>query len=82
MKRAISFQSLLIGIAVTNWAVAQPPAAAPETPREQVIKSFDRKAPQVGEPLPDVTLLDADGKEFRLASLRGKHTVLVFGCLT
>ncbi|MBW3601009.1 MAG: hypothetical protein KY475_27550 [Planctomycetes bacterium] len=38
--------------------------------------------PAVGEMLPDVAVYDAAGKEFPLRSLRGKHAVLVFGCLT
>ena len=38
--------------------------------------------PAVGETLPDITAFDANGKPFRLSSLKGSHTVLVFGCLT
>ncbi len=38
--------------------------------------------PAVGDPLPDVTVLDETGKEFPLRSLRGEYSVLVFGCLT
>jgi len=40
------------------------------------------RGPAVGEKLPDVTAYDAEGKPFRLSSLKGSHTVLVFGCLT
>ena len=43
---------------------------------------FDESAPKVGDPLPDVTAVDADGNEFKLSSLKGHYTVLVFGCLT
>ena len=38
--------------------------------------------PAIGDVLPDVTALDENGKEISLRSLRGKYTVLVFGCLT
>lgn len=38
--------------------------------------------PKVGSQLPDVTAFDADGKPFSTKQLRGKHAVLVFGCLT
>lgn len=38
--------------------------------------------PKVGTALPEVTAYDADGKEFSTKQLRGKHAVLVFGCLT
>jgi hypothetical protein len=56
-------------------------AQRPEAPRETVTRAF-ASAPKVGEPLPDVTVYDDAGREFPLASLRGKHAVLVFGCLT
>jgi cytochrome oxidase Cu insertion factor (SCO1/SenC/PrrC family) len=36
----------------------------------------------VGSTLPNLTLLDEEGKEFSLASLRGSHAVIIFGCLT
>ena len=37
---------------------------------------------QVGQQLPDITVYDADGKPFRMADLKGKYSVIVFGCLT
>jgi len=43
---------------------------------------FDRSSPGVGDELPDVSGYRSDGSEISLKSLRGKHTVLVFGCLT
>ena len=63
---------------------ARRPNAKPgvESPKERVNRKFESTAPGIGEPLPDVTVLDADGREFSLRSLRGKYTVLVFGCLT
>ncbi len=36
----------------------------------------------VGQPLPDITVYDAQGNEFSLSSLKGNYSVLVFGCLT
>ena len=38
--------------------------------------------PEVGDPLPDVTAFDDQGKPFNLKRLRCRHVVLVFGCLT
>ena len=38
--------------------------------------------PQAGDPLPDISVYDAQGDPFELASVKGKPTVLVFGCLT
>jgi hypothetical protein len=37
---------------------------------------------KVGFPLPELVVFDADGKEFKTASLKGSYSVLVFGCLT
>ena len=50
--------------------------------REQVRIRFAARSPKVGELLPDVSAFDADGKPFKLSSLKGQYTVLVFGCLT
>ena len=38
--------------------------------------------PKVGQPLPELTVYDAKGNEFKLSSLKQHYTVLVFGCLT
>ena len=32
--------------------------------------------------MPEVSAFDSEGKPFQLSSTRGKHTVIVFGCLT
>ena len=37
---------------------------------------------ELGMQAPDVTVVDEEGNEFSLQSERGKHVVLVFGCLT
>ena len=39
-------------------------------------------SPLVGHPAPDVTLRGADGREFRLSSLRGRPLVLMIGSYT
>ncbi|MFT5498675.1 MAG: cytochrome oxidase Cu insertion factor (SCO1/SenC/PrrC family) [Kiritimatiellia bacterium] len=41
-----------------------------------------RKAPALGDPLPDLTAYTADGQPVKLRDLKGHPTVLVFGCLT
>ena len=38
--------------------------------------------PQPGDLMPDVSGFDAEGNPFNLTKLHGKHTVIVFGCLT
>ncbi|GEM_PF-2496425 len=43
---------------------------------------FSANLPKVGQPLPDLTVFDGGGKEFKLSSLKQHYTVLVFGCLT
>jgi len=43
---------------------------------------FVKKAPTVGDSLPEVTVFTPDGKEFKTADLKKQYTVLVFGCLT
>ena len=43
---------------------------------------FEQDAPQIGATVPDLTVYDADGKEFRLHTIKGHYTVLVLGCLT
>jgi cytochrome oxidase Cu insertion factor (SCO1/SenC/PrrC family) len=45
-------------------------------------EDFVKEKPTVGDALPDLTVYDTDGKEVKTSSLRGHHTVLVFGCLT
>jgi len=37
---------------------------------------------KIGQAMPDLSIHDAEGNEFRIADLKGKHSVVVFGCLT
>ena len=52
------------------------------TAGERLVLRFDRSAPQLGDPLPDVSAHDAQGKQFKLRDVKGHYTVLTFGCLT
>lgn len=64
--------------------------AAPLQPGQQNMefvdrfnKQFEGRAPKVGaQMLEELTAFDGAGKEFKFESLKGKHTVIVFGCLT
>ncbi len=60
--------------------------AAPGTTFAQQPKKneedFVKEKPAVGDPLPDLSVYSPDGKEVKLSSLRGRHVVLTFGCLT
>ena len=71
---------LTIGGLMLGRGMAQPPS--PESMRARLQRRFDATSPDVGEPVPDVTLFDADGKPFSLRRLKEHYTVLVFGCLT
>ncbi len=58
-------------------------AQAQLNPRQQAIHRFEATAPAVGEPLPDLKVYDAGGKELQLGQLlQGHYTVIVLGCLT
>ena len=79
-----AFVMLLIVPTVTGQ---QPDRKEPgKGARNQMAKAmqarFDRASPEIGALLPDVSGYRSDGTEISLKSLRGKHTVLVFGCLT
>ena len=77
-------QRLAVGIALTLLlpavALAQPGGGG--SPRAAATERFEREAPAVGEPLPDLKVHKADGDEVRLRDLlQGHYTVLVLGCL-
>ena len=68
--------------AKTEPAKKQRPKRKGLGPGELLVLRFDRDAPQIGDPLPDVAGFDADGEQFPLRNLKGHYSVLVFGCLT
>ena len=72
----------LLLLSGSGWAGAQDGHGRDRSPRSFVANRFEESAPRIGEALPDLSLFDADGEPFLLSSLKGSHTVLVFGCLT
>jgi hypothetical protein len=56
------------------------PANAQEGKKSE--EEFVKEKPTIGDKLPELTVYSPDGKEMKTSSLRGHHTVLVFGCLT
>ena len=47
------------------------------------MERFNRTAPDIGEPMPDVVVHDATGREVRLRELlEGHYSVIVLGCFT
>ena len=51
----------------------------PGTPGSATLETAGVK---IGQALPDLTIFDERGGELRLADLKGKYSVIVFGCLT
>lgn len=43
---------------------------------------LERTGLKIGQKVPDVTIHDDKGDLFPLANLKGKYTVITFGCLT
>ena len=78
--RVLPMALFLATIVLLESAMAQPPS--PESMRARLQQRFDATSPDVGQPLPDLTIYDADGKPFPLRKLKDHYTVLVFGCLT
>ena len=56
--------------------------AGPVTAQGKEDPEWVKQSPTIGDPLPDLTVYTADGKEFKTSSLRGHYTVIDFGCLT
>ena len=71
---------LTLTLLLTNVGLGQPRQG--RSGREGLMRSFDHKAPAVGELLPDLRAYNAVGETIRLGELKGDYTVLVFGCLT
>ncbi len=45
-------------------------------------KMFAKRKPNVGGTISDLSAYDESGNKFDFESTRGKHTVIIFGCLT
>ncbi len=84
-REVVEMKPLILSFAAvtllsTSVAFGQPNQA--QSARDNVIQSFDRKSPAVGEQLPNVQAYNAAGETIHLGELKGNYTVLVFGCLT
>jgi hypothetical protein len=69
---------------LTETAVAQGPGMGTGMAGGRpVMALFEELAPQIGERLPDLTIVDAAGNAVNIRDLPGEnYTVLVLGCLT
>lgn len=69
-------------LALCGISLLSPVVAVGQMTRDGVMQGFDRKAPAVGEQLPNLRAYNAAGEAIQLGELKGNYTVLVFGCLT
>jgi hypothetical protein len=77
--------SLLTGAVIAQGAPGMGPQRSPEVAAaiQAVIDRFDAAAPEIGEPLQDLTLVDAQGNPANIREIaRDQYTVFVLGCLT
>jgi len=75
MMKKLRFLALLL-ITLVVQAVAQGQG-------REGRRGGDENMPQVGNLIPEVSVVDAQGANFPLREkLKGRHAVIVFGCLT
>ncbi len=77
--------SLLAGVVFAQGAPGMGGQRSPEVAAaiQAVIDRFDAAAPQIGEPLQDLTLVDDQGNPANIRELaRDQYAVFVLGCLT
>lgn len=70
--------SLMLAMVVVGALLTVPPA---EAQSDRQLPDWT-EMPKVGSQLPRVEAFDEHGQPFSTASLRGRYSVLVFGCLT
>ena len=72
-------------IAIATFILVMAGQAFAQTSREFVDSAnaqYLKQDPKIGSVAPDIQAWDENGDEFQLGSTRGKHTVIIFGCLT
>ncbi len=94
MARSVSLMafalggSLLAGTVFAQGAPGMPGMGGQRSPEvaaaiQAVIDRFDAAAPEIGEPLQDLTLVDDQGNPANIREIaRDQYTVFVLGCLT
>ena len=83
MIRSCALFTLIgLGLLQVNPAVAQPGMGMAGGP-SPVDAMFLAAAPELGDAVPDLTIVDRDGNPVNMRELaRENYTVLVLGCLT
>ena len=91
MARSVSLMAFALGgslLAGTVFAQGAPGMGGQRSPEvaaaiQAVIDRFDAAAPEIGEPLQDLTLVDDQGRPANIREIaRDQYTVFVLGCLT
>jgi cytochrome oxidase Cu insertion factor (SCO1/SenC/PrrC family) len=85
MRLIAPFQILLAAFCALSVASAQraeEASARQQSPRQEVVNQFESSGLKAGKAFPEVDIYDADGNPFNTRSLKGRHTVIVNGCLT
>ena len=82
MLRTAAMAGFMVTTLVGTGSFGQAPNRGGQSGRSGVESSFAQRSPGIGQPVPDVKLYTAEGKEFPTSQLKGSYTVLVFGCLT
>jgi hypothetical protein len=75
----------VVTVLTAQLAVAQGFRGMPTAGPGAYYSADDRfdMAPGIGEPLPDIAIVNRDGKPVNIRDITGEHyTVLVLGCLT
>lgn len=73
----ISFAAVIgLLVPITAWGQAKPEFES------RYNENFLKRSQLLNRQAPDVEIYDEQGNPVRLAQSRGKHTVVVFGCLT
>ena len=89
MNRKLAYLAALATLIAgmqSNSVMAQE-RKVPDTPpdmqwTEVYDKMFVERTPLIGEFAPSAKAFDEHGEKFKMSSLEGKYTVIVFGCLT
>lgn len=77
-------QNILLSLAAALGLFAPITARSQEKPEfeSSYNENFLKRASLLNRQAPDLEIYDEQGNPYRLAQSRGKHTVVVFGCLT
>jgi hypothetical protein len=71
-----------VWVAWVGLFLAAPLWGQPGRNETDAARAFVKKSPTLGEPFPELTAYDIEGKSFDLSGLRGNVTVVTFGCMT